>query len=146
MNIPDPLRICAEIGLEPDQLLRAEKLLREKPKRLSELADMGHATNLGKQYANSWPDIQAPESYMPWRTFVGVQLFTEALASAGAIPARIHTLTPFLEAQAPVKHLRAKLAQQLAAAHLEPWPTLRAPLPALLLAIPRGSIDRKSVV
>jgi len=136
----NPLQTCSEIGLTPAQILRAEKLLQQSPPRNTELADLGHATNLGKQYANRWPDIQAPDAYLPWRTFTGVHLLCEALASAGAVPARPQPLLPFLDAGAPVKHLRQKLVQQLSAAHLEPWPTRRAPLPKLLLAIPAGSL------
>lgn len=136
-----PVQLLANyLQLPAHQLPRLQRLLSDRPLRWSELADIGHATPMGRRLQHCWSDIQAPHQFLSVRSFVGGRLLLDAWAS---VQQRDETAVIYelLSHQPPIRHIRQALAEKLLESEPpQPWPTLAGDLQQLVM-LPQGVID-----
>lgn len=136
---PDGPGLIAELDLSAHELHRLTQGLQRTPLPWSELADLGHRSPLGKQFANGWIDYRTPSNFLSVRNFIGTRLLMDTAASYG-FPASGASIQELLSSRAPVKHIRRSLVEQLLATDpVVPWPSLRAPYPSVLVMVPRDA-------
>jgi hypothetical protein len=136
---PGVLDFAIDTRLDPPGMARLQRALEQRPIPWSELGDIGHGSALGQHHATSWVDYKTPATFLSVRSFIGTRLLMDQAANRGVISPG-ESIEPALATGAPVRFIRSKLVEQLlSASSVAPWPDLRAPYPALLVMVPKGS-------
>jgi hypothetical protein len=104
------------------------------------MADLGHASPMGRQLQHCWSDIQAPQQFLSVRSFIGGRLLLDSWASVQELD-DTDVLYELLSHQPPIRHIRRQLAEELLESEPpQPWPTLAGDLRQLVM-LPQGLIN-----
>ena len=134
---------CEHLQLDGQGVQRLVNAIEARPLPWGVIGEHGWKSPEGKAFQSQFTYYQSPKDYIDWRSFIGGTLLLDAAAKFGLCTAAAQ-IQPFIGGKqpAPVRFVRRVLFEQLLEAGRYPVSSsLQAPLPRLLLVLPKGTGD-----